>query len=87
MFELVGHQSRIKSDEGKEPRLVLTAVREHMSGEYWTHETLMEIGERYGVEVVRRFRRLERNGIGEVVCDVQQCGACRSDLSTHSSVP
>lgn len=65
-FEFVGYQSRIKSDEGKEPKLILTAVREHVSGRYWRHEALVELGEHHQVQVVRRFRELESLPLGEL---------------------
>jgi len=69
-FELVGAQSKVRAEEGMEPRLVLIAVREHQSGAYWGHGQLVELGGQYGVEVVRRLNRLEGldvNGIADCV--------------------
>ena len=63
VFEMVGCQSRIKSDEGMQPRLVLTAVRQHADGKYWEHSELLEVGERHGIEVVHRLKALELIGL------------------------
>ena len=63
VFEMIGHQSRIKSNEGREPRLILTAIRENDTGKYWRHEELLEIGIAYGLEVVNRHKEMETWGI------------------------
>jgi hypothetical protein len=53
-FEYVGRQSRIKVRHEGAARLVLIAVRQKVSGEYWEHDGLVQLGRRHGVEVVRR---------------------------------
>ena len=53
-FEYVGRQSRIKARHEGAARLVLIAVRQKVSGEYWEHDGLVQLGRRHGVEVVRR---------------------------------
>ena len=67
VFELVGQQSRIKSDEGKEPQLVLTAVRVQTTGEYWDYDRLQALAEQRQVAVVRRHRDMEQDGIQQVL--------------------
>ena len=70
VFEMIGSQSRVKSDEGMTPQLVLIAVRAHASGEYWPHWQLKELGMMYHVNVVRRFEHLEGVGLRAVAQEV-----------------
>ena len=72
VFEMIGSQSRIKSDEGMQPRLVLIAVRAHSSGEYWPHWQMQEMAVRHGVQVVRRLTTLEGIGLKAIVKQVSQ---------------
>jgi len=71
VFEFVGKQSCIKVQEGVDPRLVLIAVRDHVSGRLWAHDQLNRKGAKYGVEVVRRLWADEELSINEVVHRVQ----------------
>jgi hypothetical protein len=71
VFELIGKQSRIKTDEGPESDLVLIAERHHISGNYSNHSSLWELGQQHGVRVVKRFRELEQLSITEVVDTVR----------------
>ena len=70
VFEMIGTQSKIKSNEGTEPRLVLTAIRQHDTGRYWRHAELIDIGKGYGIEVVQRRRELEGMDIRQIANEV-----------------
>jgi hypothetical protein len=67
VFELVGRQSWIRAHESDEPKLILIAVRELISGEMWGHGRAKELGDRHGVEVVRRMSKLEDMGLKDMV--------------------
>ena len=69
VFELVGPQSKIKSDEGKEPQLVLTTVRVHTTGEYWDYDRMRALAEQQQVAVVRRYTE-GHGGIQQVLDEV-----------------
>ena len=71
IFEMIGSQSRIKSDEGVEPSLVLIAVRENMSGQYWSHEQLLQLRSEFKVPVVERMQWLEGMHIQDVAREVR----------------
>ena len=71
VFELVGPQSLIRADEGKEPRLVLVAVRRHGDGGYWDHEYMAPVAKSFGVEVVVRHLQLEGLDLKDIVTQVK----------------
>jgi hypothetical protein len=72
VFELVGALSKIKVDEGQEPRLVMVAIREHITGRYKTHEEMVAMGERHhGVAVVERRSDMEQMSLRDLVSEVQ----------------
>lgn len=54
VFEWCSNRNRIVLDY-PEDRLVLTAMRETASGNYLLHDALVNIGERYGIDVVKAF--------------------------------
>jgi len=54
IFEWCSPQQRIVIDY-KQDQLILTAVRETVSGEYWSYERLLALAQEYGVPVVQRF--------------------------------
>jgi RNA ligase len=54
IFEWCSRKQRIVLDY-KEDRLILTGIRENVSGEYWTHTEMCEYAEIFGIPVVRQF--------------------------------
>lgn len=54
VFEWCSNKNRIVLDY-PEDRLVLTAMRDNVSGNYMLHDALERIGERYGVDVVKAW--------------------------------
>ena len=68
MFEMVGWQSRIKTDE--EPRSVLLAVRRQGVGAYWKSGAVAELAQRFGVEATNRLRGLEGMSIDDMRSEV-----------------
>ena len=71
VFEMVGALSRIKADEGREPRLVLVAVRRHCDGGYWGHGEMAQMAHRFQVEVVVRHVGLEGLQLNDLVDQVK----------------
>ena len=70
-FEFMGYQSEVKTPSKQRwPRLVLTAVRDNCSGEYWGHDVLVQLGARFRVEVVERIVHLEMMTVQQVVHEV-----------------
>jgi len=54
IFEWCSRKQRIVLDY-PEDRLILTGIRENVSGEYWTHTEMREYAEIFGIPVVRQF--------------------------------
>ena len=54
IFEWCSRKQRIVLDY-KEDQLILTGIRENESGEYWTHQEMLEHAEFYRIPVVRAF--------------------------------
>jgi len=54
IFEWCSRKQRIVLDY-KEDRLILTGIRENVSGEYWTHTEMCEYAELFSIPVVRAF--------------------------------
>ena len=54
IFEWCSRKQRIVLDY-KEDQLILTGIRENESGEYWTHQEMLEHAEFYRIPVVRQF--------------------------------
>lgn len=52
MFEWCSRDQKIVLDY-PEDRLVLTAIRDNASGEYFTYDAMVKLAEHYGIEVVR----------------------------------
>ena len=61
-FEYIGRQSRVKV-RYTETDLVLVAVRDKGSGEWWRYDELRELGQQHGMTVVRRLQELEGLGL------------------------
>lgn len=51
IFEWCSPQQRIVIDYHHD-QLIITAIRENITGEYWTYDHLLAVGEEYGVPVV-----------------------------------
>ena len=68
VFEMVGWQSRIRTDE--EPRSVLLAVRRHGDGAYWKSGAVAGLAQRFGVEAAKRLRGLEGMSIDDMRSEV-----------------
>ena len=73
MFEWMGRQVRIKENEG-DTRLVLTQVRNKLTGEYMSWEQRSALAKRYRVEHVRRVRELEDKSLEEAFWQVNSSG-------------
>jgi hypothetical protein len=71
IFEAIGKGSKVKADEGDDPRLVLIAIRRLREGTYLTHDEMQGLGEAYGVPVVQRITRLEELPFRELVQEVR----------------
>lgn len=54
IFEWCSRKQRIVLDYN-EDQLILTAIREIESGEYWTHQEMLEHAEFYNIPIVRQF--------------------------------
>jgi RNA ligase len=54
IFEWCSRKQRIVLDY-PEDRLILTGIRENVTGEYWTHTEMCEYAEIFGIPVVRAF--------------------------------
>ena len=54
IFEWCSRKQRIVLDY-PEDRLILTGIRENVSGKYWTHTEMREYAEIFGIPVVRQF--------------------------------
>jgi len=54
IFEWCSRKQRIVLDY-KEDQLILTGIRENVTGEYWTHTEMCEYAELFGIPVVRQF--------------------------------
>ena len=54
IFEWCSRKQRIVLDY-PEDRLILTGIRENVSGNYWTHTEMREYAEVFGIPVVRQF--------------------------------
>ena len=70
-FEYIGKQSWIKVRYAR-TQLVLVAVRDRQSGDWWQWEQLEQLAERHGVQLVRRFRELEGKSVQGVQDVVKQ---------------
>ena len=69
-FEYVGRQNPVKV-RYSETRLVLLAVRDRATGDWWEYERLEELCKRHTVELVRRFSQLEQKVLTAVEAEVQ----------------
>ena len=71
-FEFIGKQSMVKVRYG-ETALVLVAVRDRETGNWWDYGSLELLCERYGVQLVSRCKQLEGKTLREVWWEVMKC--------------
>jgi hypothetical protein len=64
-FEFIGKQSLVKIRYG-ETELVLVAIRDRESGEWWGYEMLERLCARHAVRLVARYRELEGRCVREI---------------------
>jgi hypothetical protein len=64
-FEFIGKQSLVKIRYG-ETELVLVAIRDRESGEWWEYEMLERLCARHAVRLVTRYRELEGKRVREI---------------------
>lgn len=71
IFEWCSNKNRIVLDY-PEDRLVLTAVRATRVGMYFSHDELVRIGERYGVDVVKAWSALAKESTDVMMDFIRQ---------------
>ena len=68
-FEFVGPQSRV-GVRYRQEQLVLVAVRDRTTGDWWDWDRLEQLAAQWGVQLVRRLRELEGRTIRELQREV-----------------